>query len=159
MTERELRKLSRTDLLELLLAQRKENEQLRCILDETQAQLADRTIKMESAGSIAEASLQLSGIFEAAQNSCQFYIDNVQLLTDRQMERCQTMEQETKEKCDRMVAEAERQARQYWEQYSAKVKNLIESYEGLQQLMEMAPPIATKTEVTPVPGQIYGNMY
>ena len=159
MTERELRKLSRTDLLELLLAQRKENEQLRCILDETQAQLADRTIKMESAGSIAEASLQLSGIFEAAQNSYQFYIDNVKLLTDRQMERCQTMEQETKEKCDRMVAEAERQARQYWEQYSAKVKNLIESYEGLQQLMEMAPPIATKTEATPVPGQIYGNMY
>ena len=45
MTEKELRRLSRTDLLELLLAQRKENEQLRCILDETQAQLADRTIK------------------------------------------------------------------------------------------------------------------
>ena len=45
MTEKELRRLSRTDLLELLLAQRKENEQLRCILDETQSQLADRTIK------------------------------------------------------------------------------------------------------------------
>ena len=44
MTERELRRLSRTDLLELLLAQRRENEQLRCLLDETQAQLADRTI-------------------------------------------------------------------------------------------------------------------
>ena len=159
MTERELRKLSRMDLLELLLAQRKENEQLRRILDETQAQLADRTIKMESAGSIAEASLQLSGIFEAAQNSCQVYIDNVKLLTARQLERCQQMEQEAKEKCDRMVAEAERQAQQHWEQYSAKVKNLIESYEGLQRLMEMAPPIATKTEVVSATGHIHGNMY
>ena len=53
MTERELRRLSRTDLLELLLAQRRENEQLRCILDQTQAQLADRTIKIDNAGSIA----------------------------------------------------------------------------------------------------------
>ena len=37
MTERELRRLSRTDLLELLVAQRRENEQLRVILDQTQA--------------------------------------------------------------------------------------------------------------------------
>ena len=66
MTERELRKLSRADLLELLLAQRKENEQLRCLLDQTQAQLADRTITISNAGSIAEASLHLNGIFDAA---------------------------------------------------------------------------------------------
>ena len=70
MTDKELRRLSRADLLELLLAQRRENEQLRCILDQTQAQLADRTIQIDKAGSIAEASLQLSGIFNAAQESC-----------------------------------------------------------------------------------------
>ena len=56
MTDRELRRLSRSDLLELLLAQRRENEQLRCILDQTQAQLADRTIKIDKAGSIADGS-------------------------------------------------------------------------------------------------------
>ena len=61
MTERELRRLSRTDLLELLLAQRRENEQLRCILDQTQAQLADKTIKINKAGSIAEASWHFLG--------------------------------------------------------------------------------------------------
>ena len=159
MTERDLRKLSRTDLLELLLAQRKENEQLRCILDETQSQLADRTIKMENAGSIAEASLQLSGIFEAAQNSCQFYIDNVKLLTERQMERCAKMEQETKEKCDRMVADAEQQAQQCWEQYSAKIKGLMDSVEGLHQLMDLYPAATPKQTEAPMPGQIYGRMY
>ena len=75
MTERELRRLSRTDLLELLLAQRKENEQLRCLLDQTQAQLADRTIKINNAGSIAEASLQVEGVFQAAQAAADLYID------------------------------------------------------------------------------------
>ena len=73
MTERELRRLSRADLLELLLAQRRENEQLRCMLDQTQSQLADRTIKIDNAGTLAEASLQLSGIFTAAQDACQYY--------------------------------------------------------------------------------------
>ena len=136
MTERELRRLSRTDLLELLLAQRKENEQLRCLLDQTQAQLADRTIKINNAGSIAEASLQLSGIFEAAQDSCQYYLDNIRLLSERQSAVCRQMEAETKEKCDRMVEEAERKTQLCWENCSAKIRQLVDSYAGLQQAMD-----------------------
>ena len=138
MTERELRRLSRTDLLELLLAQRKENEQLRCILDETQAQLADRTIKIDNAGSIAEASLQLSGIFTAAQDSCQYYMENIKLLSERQSTVCRQMEEETKEKCDRMVAEAEVKAQQCWENCSVKIRQLVESFEGLQHYVIIA---------------------
>jgi hypothetical protein len=157
MTERELRKLSRSDLLELLLAQRKENEQLRCVLDETQAQLADRMLKIDNAGSLAEASLQLSGIFTAAQNSCQCYIDNIKFLNERQTMLCQQMEQETREKCDRMVAEAEQKAQQYWENCSDKIKNLIDSYDGLQQVMDMYSSLRRKIN-EPI-GQTYGKMY
>ena len=136
MTERELRRLSRTDLLELLLAQRKENEQLRCLLDQTQAQLADRTIKINNAGSIAEASMQLSGIFDAAQDSCQYYLDNIRQLSERQNVVCLQMEAETKEKCDRMVAEAELKAQQCWENCAMKIRQLVDSYAGLQQAMD-----------------------
>ena len=157
MTEKELRRLSRTDLLELLLAQRRENEQLRCILDQTQAQLADRTIQIDNAGSIAEASLQLSGIFNAAQDSCQYYLDNIKLLSERQNEICQQMEAETKEKCDRMVAEAELKAQACWDNCSAKIKHLVDSFEGLQQAIDVYSAIHRKpSEPT---SQIYGRMY
>ena len=157
MTDKELRRLSRSDLLELLLAQRKENEQLRCILDQTQAKLADRTIQMENAGSIAEASLQLSGIFDAAQDSCKYYLDNVKMLHERQTVICQQMENEAKEKCDRMVAEAERKAQACWENCSAKIKQLVASFEGLQQAMDMYTSFNHKAEE--VSTQIYGKMY
>ena len=157
MTERELRRLSRADLLELLLAQRRENEQLRCILDQTQAQLADRTIKIENAGSIAEASLQLNGIFTAAQDSCQQYLDNIKLMNDRQTQVCQQMEQETKEKCDRMVAEAELKAQQCWENCSVKIKQLVESFEGLQQVMDLYSSLQKKSSQPET--HIYGRMY
>lgn len=157
MTERELRRLSRADLLELLLAQRRENEQLRCILDQTQAQLADRTIKIDNAGSIAEASLQLSGIFNAAQDSCQYYLDNIKLLSERQSQICQQMEQETKEKCDRMVAEAELKTQQCWENCSVKIKQLVASFEGLQQVMDMYSSLQNKGSQPE--NHIYGRMY
>ena len=145
MTERELRRLSRSDLLELLLAQRKENEQLRCMLDQAEAKLADRTIKINNAGSIAEASLQLSGIFNAAQDSCQCYMDNIRLLSERQSAICQQMEDETKERCNQMVAEAEAKSQQCWENCSAKIRELADSYTGLQQAMDVFFAMNQKT--------------
>lgn len=157
MTERELRRLSRTDLLELLLAQRKENEQMRCVLDETQAQLADRTIKIDNAGSIADAALQLSGIFTAAQDSCQYYVENIKLLSERQAKLCQQMEAETKERCDRMVAEAELKAQQCWENCAVKIRELVDSFAGLQQIMDIYAMFNNKPGESN--GQIQGRMF
>ncbi len=77
MTDRELRKLSRKDLLELLIAQGRERDALQAQLDEARAALAERQIRAERAESIAEAALQLNGVFEAAQAAAQQYLDNV----------------------------------------------------------------------------------
>ncbi len=84
MTDRELKRLSRTDLLELLLEERRENERLRYKLEEAYDELDDRAILLERAGSIAEAALQLNGVFEAAQAAAQQYLENVQLLAEEQ---------------------------------------------------------------------------
>ena len=46
------------------------------------------------------------------------------------------MEAETKEKCDRMVAEAELKTRQCWENCSLKIRQMVDSYAGLQQAMD-----------------------
>ena len=67
MTDKELRRLSRTDLLEMLLEQSKEVERLQQELAEARQQLQDRRIMTEEAGSIAEAALRINRVFEAAQ--------------------------------------------------------------------------------------------
>ena len=84
MTEKELKRLSRADLLEMLIDQSREMEMLRQRLEAAEAALARREIIIGSAGSIAEASLKLNGIFEAAQAACEQYIDNVRMLNERQ---------------------------------------------------------------------------
>lgn len=77
MKERELRKLSRLDLLELLLRQMEENERLRAELEQVQRQLESRELMIEKAGSIAQASLQISRVFETAQMAADVYLENV----------------------------------------------------------------------------------
>lgn len=132
MKDSELRRLNRSDLLEMLLELKKENDKLRRELDETQAKLNSRQIEISSAGSIAEASLKLSGVFEAAQSACQQYMDNIQNLSSRQEQICRQMEQETKAKCDRMVAEAKKQAQAYWDEYTARCEAYIKANPQLQ---------------------------
>ena len=84
MTDKELKKLRRIDLLNILLAQSREIDLLREKLRETEAALQDKTLMIDKAGSIAEASLQLNGIFRAAELACQQYTDNIRLLNERQ---------------------------------------------------------------------------
>jgi len=77
MTDKELKRLSRANLLEMLLAQVEENKKLKARLEEMQAQLDDRRIKLDEAGSIAEAALQLNGVFQAAEAAAAQYLENI----------------------------------------------------------------------------------
>lgn len=77
MTDRELRKLKRAELLEMMIAQNKEIELLREKLMRAEEKLKEREIRIGKAGSIAEAALQLNHIFEDAQRAADQYLENV----------------------------------------------------------------------------------
>ena len=77
MTEKDLKKLSRSDLLELLVQEVRENESLRRELSLLRAKLDSQEIAISTCGSIAEASLKLSGIFADAQAAADLYLRNL----------------------------------------------------------------------------------
>lgn len=78
-----LKKLSRQDLLEMLIAEEKRMEALEKELEEAKAELEERRIQIAESGSIAEAALKLNGIFEAAQAAADLYLENVKQQTER----------------------------------------------------------------------------
>lgn len=77
MTEKELLKLKRSEMLEIMLAQSREIDKLRKELEETKVQLEERRIRIRNAGSLAEASLQLTNVFAEAQKAADLYVENV----------------------------------------------------------------------------------
>lgn len=137
MENKDLKKLKRADLLEILLQQNREIEQLQLELKTVKEQLSSRKIAIAESGSIAEASLMLNGVFEAAQASCQQYIENVKRRSEEQESICAEMERETKEKCDRMIFDAQQQANAHWEQANQKIQKLLQESEGLKQLLSL----------------------
>ena len=101
MSEKELKKLNRAELLELLLVQTRETERLRSKLAKAEKQLSDRQLQVEKAGDLAQAVLEINGVMEAAQAAARQYLDNIV-----------RMEQETKQRCEKMLRAARRAAAQ-----------------------------------------------
>ena len=80
MNTKDLRKLKRIELYEIMLAQSEEIDDLRRQLEEAQAALASRDLQIKEAGSIAQASMKLTQVFEEAQKAADLYLYNVQKL-------------------------------------------------------------------------------
>ena len=77
MNNKELKKLNRKELLEILVSQANLIQSLEKELEETKKELDNRNIVLKEAGSIAEASLKLSGIFEKAQEVADQYLNSI----------------------------------------------------------------------------------
>ncbi len=157
MTEKELKKLNRADLLELLLQARRENDQLHSEIGRLKGQLADRTIALQNAGSIAEASLQLSGIFDAAQEAAEQYLENIRLLSGRQEKVCSQMEAETaakcnaleadtKARCEKMVQKANEESSACWSKFSKNMEELYQMHKGISEMLPFEPVRKDKNE-------------
>lgn len=80
MKKKELKRMSRLELLELLLEIDQENERLREENAKLTQQWNNRQIKLEAAGSIAEAALALNHIFEDAQAAADQYLESIRAL-------------------------------------------------------------------------------
>ena len=82
MTEKELRRLSRRELLEMLITRTIENERLTEELQQARKELSDRKLIQERTGSMAEAALQLNGVFEAADRAAREYLENIRRMAE-----------------------------------------------------------------------------
>ena len=89
MDDKRLKKISKKELLEILLAQAKKIDELETELKEVKEELNSRRIEIKKSGSIAEAALKLNGIFELAQKTADEYVENVK-------ERCKQLEEKKK---------------------------------------------------------------
>lgn len=144
MTDYELKKLNRRELLEILLEQGREIERLQAKLKEAEEKLRDRELRISNAGSLAEASLSLNGVFEAAQAAADQYLENIRNSEDI----CRQMQKEAEQRAAQIVAAAEEKAaayeenasqnvKHYWDEVSQKLEHFYSDHQGLKELLSV----------------------
>lgn len=163
MTDQELRKLNRKELLELLVAQGRELEALRSKFKAALEKLKSREIAIEKAGSIAEAAMGLNGVFEAAQKAAQQYLENIRRQSEHVEELCEKreaecarrekeaklnaenkvraaalamkkLEEDTRRRCEAMEAEAKEKSDAYWNDTTRRLLSFYNEHEELKRL-------------------------
>ncbi len=86
MTDKELRKLTKPELLKLMLKQQKRIEKLEEALKEVREMEKNQTVRMNHAGSIAEAGKEIQRIFAEAQREADAYMGVQQLPPKQQVQ-------------------------------------------------------------------------
>lgn len=111
MTDRQMKKLNRAELLELLLQRTRECDALREELAAVSARLEKREMDIAESGTMAEAVLKVNGVFDAAHNAAEQFVEIMRRRSEEQEAVCAKLEADAKAEYDRLIASAERKCR------------------------------------------------
>lgn len=153
MTDKALRRLGRAELIDILYELQKRNDELTEQNQKLQQSLDDRDIHLSEAGSIAEASLRLSGVFEAAQAAADQYLRSIKAssagmeqqiseakqqsdaLVHAAQQRADDIVRAAEQQAQKLIADAHAQADADWAAFQQKADELIRAHDELRALV------------------------
>lgn len=137
MISKELKKLNRRELIDVIYQLKKNEEQMREQIAALEAELQDRRIHLSVAGSIAEAATDITGIFSVAQSAADLYLREISSMKEDAEKECEKMVEEAKKKVATVMEDGQRQydalAARYrtdyekWQQIRAEIEKLDET--------------------------------
>lgn len=145
--EKELKKMNRVELIEIIYALQKSEEGLKQENAKLQEELADRTVRIAEAGSIAEAVVNLNDIFQKAQDTADQYIASVHAAQRGAKETAEKLLSEAQIKSESMVREAEyrkkfleeeaeRNVAEKWAIFNSKVNEILSAHSVIKDLLD-----------------------
>ncbi len=121
MTEKELKRLSRAELLEMLIAQSRKLAHVEKSLEALTKEQEKREIGISSSGTLAEAALKLNEIFDSADKAAEQYLENVRM---RESD-AENIIAEANEQADSIIAKANENAENIIAEANKKAKTII----------------------------------
>ena len=100
MVSKELKRLSRRELVDVIYQLKKNEQQLQEKIAELEAELQEKRIRISVAGSIAEAAVDISNVFSAAQMAADLYLHEISSMKEETQRQCAKLLEEAKQKAD-----------------------------------------------------------
>lgn len=110
MTDKEFKRLSRSQLIDIIYQFQLKQEELTAENNQLKEELADKRIRIRQAGNIAEASLAIHNVMQSAQDAAQAYLDEIRTMRDETDEKCRRLLERAQKEADAIVARAKKDA-------------------------------------------------
>ena len=82
MTDKEFKRLSRAQLIDIIYQLQLQIEKLNEEKQELESELADKRLRLSNAGNIAEAALEINNCFRSAQNAAEQYLEEIKAIRE-----------------------------------------------------------------------------
>ena len=125
MTDKEFKRLSRSQLIDIIYQLQVNLEELTQENQKLKEELADKRIRLRQAGNIAEASLAIHNVMQAAQDAASQYLEEIRAIKAETEESCRV----TLEKAKQEAAAIVNQAKKHHTTYDSAVEAILKEYQ------------------------------
>ena len=125
MTDKEFKRLSRSELLDIIYQLQLIQEELTAENRKLKKELEDKRIRMEQVGNIAEASLAIHNVFQSAQDAANRYLDEIRVMQEETKENCRRILEKAQKEADAIIAQADKRRNAY----DSAVEAILKEYQ------------------------------
>ena len=108
MTDKEFKRLSRSQLIDIIYQLQLKQEELIAENKKLSKALADRRLRISKAGNIAEATLEIHNVMQAAQDAASHYLEEIRIMRQETEEKCRRLLEKAQKDADDMIAKAQK---------------------------------------------------
>lgn len=105
--ENELKKLSRRELVDVIYQLKKNEQRMQEEIAALEAALSDKRIRVEVAGSIAQAAVDITQLFSTAQTTADMYLQEIAAMKADTENECAAMIEQAKQQAAAILAQGE----------------------------------------------------
>ena len=125
MTDKEFKRLSRAQLMDIIYQLQLQVDELNEQKKKLEKELADKRLRIDHAGNIAEAALEINDCFRSAQNAAEQYLNEIKAIREEtEIEREQILA-EARAEAEKLLAGVQKNQ----EEYDSAIEVILKEYE------------------------------
>ena len=113
MTDKEFKRLSRAQLIEIIYQLQLQIDKLNEEKQALENELEDKRLRLQSAGNIAEAALEINDCFRSAQNAAEQYLNEIKAIREETDTERQRILKEAKAEAEAIISDAKNKQGDY----------------------------------------------
>ena len=113
MTDKEFKRLGRSQLIDIIYQLQLKQDELTAENERLTKALADKRLRISQAGNIAEASLEIHNVMQAAQDAAAHYLEEIRTMREETEEKCRLLLEKARKDAEEIMAQAKKGNRSY----------------------------------------------
>ena len=130
MNSKELKRLSRRELVEIIYQLKKNEQEMQEEIEALKNELQDKHIRIAASGSIADAAVSITNLFSTAQTTADLYLQEITYMKEKTEKECTKKVEDTEKECAQKVEDTEKKVKEILLDGEQKLADLVNRYQS-----------------------------